>query len=85
MQAFEQLLEAIEYAQDENDTWSEQFSSKSEARTTLAKAKQQAVDEYDIARLAIIMGEDPPEVLEEVEIIKTRCFTRLKKILNKIR
>ena len=82
MQTFEQLLEAVEYSEDIGVSWTEQFTDLSEAKNILNKAKKQQLDEYDIARLAIAIGEEPPNTLEEVEEIKKHCFLYLRKILK---
>lgn len=81
MRALEQLLEAVEYSRDIDVPWTEQFSDITEARDILNKAMKQITDEYEIARLSIAMGEEPPEILEEVEEAKRKCFLKLKRTL----
>ena len=82
MRAFDQLLEAVEYSEDLGISWVEQFSDVMEARTILSKAEKQSVDEYDIARLAISIGEEPPDTIEKMNDIKKRCFSKLRRILK---
>ena len=82
MKAFEQLLEAVEYSIEIDVPWPEQFSDLSEARNVLGKAEKQALDENDVANLAIAMGDEPPDVLEEVGRIKRRCFLKLRRELR---
>lgn len=74
MRAFEQLIEAIEYAQETDTTWEEQFNSYSEAQQVLKKAFRETNEEYDIARLAIALNLDPPDTVDEIENIKRACF-----------
>lgn len=82
MRAFEQLLEAVEYSLDTGTEWVVQFSSITEARTILCKAEKQSLDEYDIARLSIAMGEEPPDMVEEIVIVKKKCFSQLRRQLH---
>ena len=82
MRAFEQLLEAIEYSEDMNVPWSDQFSTMSEARSILNKANKQRLDEYDIARLAIALDEEPPDTLETVADTRKRCFSKLRRTIG---
>ena len=82
MQAFEQLLEAVEYSEEMDIPWQDQFSDLSEAQSILTKARKQQLEEYDVARLAIAMGEDPPNTIEEVEEVKKYCFSELRRILK---
>jgi hypothetical protein len=84
MRAFEQLLEAVEYSREIEVPWPSQFSNLSEARTILTKAERQSTDEYDIANLSIAMGEEPPEVVEEIGRVKKRCFLKLRRVLRSI-
>ena len=81
MQAFERLLEAVEFSRDIDSSWIDQFSDILEARSVLSKAEKQTTDEYEIARLSIAMDGEPPDTLEDVERVRKKCFLRLRRML----
>jgi hypothetical protein len=44
----EQLIEAVSYAEEENEDWWELFDSAKQAKTILTGAKREGADEYQM-------------------------------------
>jgi hypothetical protein len=57
MLAFERLVEAVKYANEEGTLWWEQFGTKSEAKAVLNNAQHDNPDEYQVIELADGVGE----------------------------
>ncbi len=82
MVAFEKIVEAVEYANDEGTTWWEGFNSTTEAKSLLRQASRYNPDEWEVIRLAEALEEDCPTSLSETNKILSKCFATLRNQLR---
>jgi hypothetical protein len=84
MLVFDKLIEAIEFASDENANWWEEFGSIDDAKTVLKEASKCNLDEWEAIRLIEVMKQDYPTGPEELRVTINKCFSILKKqLINK--
>jgi hypothetical protein len=82
MTNIEQIIEALEQAEDTGIEWWEVFDSKTEARNIIDRAKKEELEDHNIARLiSFIEEEDFFTVTPQVSFI--RCLKTLKRQINK--
>lgn len=83
MLAFERLVEAVGYANEEGTLWWQQFSTKLEAKTVLQDAQRDRPDEYQVIELADRVGEYYPYDDWGVDEMLSSCVRVLKRQLRK--
>ena len=82
MLALERLIEAVEYADDENNLWWQQFGSASEAKRVLREASKYKPEEYEVSTLTEILQEDSPECFTDIPRVYEHCLSILRKQLR---
>lgn len=83
MTNLERLLEALEYAQDNDQQWYEVFDSLDEAEDVLSDAEKEEPDEYQLANF-LTMFEDDVTFSEDLDKVYKKCMRKLKKQLKKV-
>lgn len=78
----ERLIEALEFAQDDDQEWYEIFDSLDEAQSVLTKAEREEPDEYQLANF-LTMFEDDVTFTEDLDKVYKKCMKSLKKELRK--
>lgn len=82
MTAFDELLEALVYAQDIDEEWWEELGSPAEAEKMLSEAETYEPDEYDITQLADVLGQDLPSNEYEISWTFRQCMSVLRRQLR---
>ena len=82
MIAFEKIVEAVEFSNDEGTAWWEEFNSVTEAKRLLKQASRYNADEWEVVHLAEALGEDYPTSLSEISKVLAKCFSKLKNQLR---
>lgn len=82
MLAFDVLIEAIDYAIEEEESWWTYFDSKQEAKDALKKVSKAKLDEYEIIQLADLLKQESPLDSSSLSTVQKRCVSILKKELR---
>lgn len=82
MLAFHVLVEAIDYAREEEESWWMYFDSKQEAKKVLKEVSKAELDEYEIIQLAYLLEQDTPLDSASLNTVQKQCVSILKKELR---
>jgi hypothetical protein len=82
MLAFDVLIEAIDYSNEEDMSWWTYFESIQEAKKILKEVSKAKLDEYEVVQLADSLEQDCPLDIESLEIVQKQCVSLLKRQLK---
>ena len=83
MLAFDILIEAIDYSNEEGEPWWTYFDSKKEAKDVLKEVAKASLDEYEVVQLADLLEQDYPLDIASLNTVHKQCVSLLKKTLSK--
>lgn len=82
MLAFDILIEAVDYAKEEDELWWTYFDSKQEAKETLKDVSKARLDEYEVIQLADLLEQDYPLDSASLHATQKQCVSILRKQLR---
>jgi len=82
MLAFDILIEAIDYSNEEEELWWTYFDSKQKAKNILKEVAKARLDEYEIVQLADSLEQDYPFDIASLSTVHKQCVALLKKDLK---
>lgn len=82
MSAYEQIMEAVAFSQEEGIPWWKYFDTKGEARESLREAMQYRPEEYEVINMADSLGMDFPSGESEIKVVYRKCLRQLRSKLK---